>query len=149
HLRKDGGRDAGQSVPDERPQNRAQAEETNERGNARETEGHGAEELAERQPVHADDSALRLSRISISRAAGITAKVMTNSTTPSATSEELYRSPVASVNSLAMDAEMVVPGASSEGLMRCALPMTKVTAMVSPSARPRPSMMPPMVPARV
>ena len=34
---------------------------------------------------------------------------------------------------------------------RCceALPMTKVTAIVSPSARPRPSIMPPMTPAPV
>ena len=82
------------------------------------------------------------------RAAAITAKVMRNSSAPSATSEEVYRSPTASVNSLAIEAEMVVPGASSEELMRCALPMTKVTAMVSPSARPRPSMMPPTMPVR-
>ena len=44
--------------------------------------------------------------------------------------------------------QMVVPGARSEALMRCALPMTNVTAMVSPSARPRPSMMPPTMPTR-
>ena len=31
----------------------------------------------------------------------------------------------------------------------CALPITKVTAMVSPSARPSPSMTPPMTPTRV
>jgi hypothetical protein len=49
-----------------------------------------------------------------------------------AISEEVYRSPTASVNSLAMDEEIVVPGASKEVLMRCALPITKVTAMVSP-----------------
>ncbi len=33
--------------------------------------------------------------------------------------------------------------------MWLALPMTKVTAMVSPSARPRPSMMPPTTETRV
>src|ERR1700681_1923917 len=44
--------------------------------------------------------------------------------------------------------EIVVPGASKEELMRCALPITKVTAMVSPSARPRPNMMPPTMPTR-
>ena len=44
---------------------------------------------------------------------------------------------------------MVVPGAMIEGMMRWALPMTKVTAMVSPSARPKPSMTPPMMPTRV
>ena len=58
-------------------------------------------------------------------------------------------SPTASVNSLAMAAEIVVPGASIEAEMRWALPMTKVTAMVSPRARPRPSMTPPMTPTRV
>jgi hypothetical protein len=41
------------------------------------------------------------------------------------------------------------PGANRLPTMRLALPMTKVTAMVSPSARPRPSMMPPMTPTRV
>ncbi len=47
-------------------------------------------------------------------------------------------SPTASVNSLAIDAEIVVPGASSEALMRCALPITKVTAIVSPERAPEP-----------
>src|SRR5579862_1155167 len=55
----------------------------------------------------------------------------------------------ASVNSLASAAEIVVPGASSEVEIRWALPITNVTAMVSPSARPRPSMMPPTTPIRV
>ena len=44
--------------------------------------------------------------------------------------------------------EIVVPGASSEVLTRWALPITNVTAMVSPSARPSPSMMPPTTPVR-
>ena len=57
-------------------------------------------------------------------------------------------SSTASVNPLAIEAEIVVPGARIEALMRCALPMTKVTAMVSPSARPRASMMPPVTPTR-
>jgi hypothetical protein len=48
-----------------------------------------------------------------------------------------------------MVAEMVVPGANIDPEMRCALPITKVTAMVSPSARPRPSMTPPITPTRV
>ena len=38
---------------------------------------------------------------------------------------------------------MVLPGPNRLVEMRLVLPMTKVTAMVSPSARPRPSMMPP------
>ena len=48
-----------------------------------------------------------------------------------------------------MAAEIVVPGAKIEPEMRKELPMTKVTAMVSPSARPSASMMPPMTPTRV
>ena len=39
-----------------------------------------------------------------------------------------------------------LPGEKSEVGSRLALPITKVTAMVSPSARPSPSMMPPMTP---
>jgi hypothetical protein len=42
-----------------------------------------------------------------------------------------------------------LPGANSDALMRYALPMTNVTAIVSPSARPRPSMMPPITPTFV
>jgi len=57
-------------------------------------------------------------------------KVIMNRISPSAISAEVYKSPTASVNSLAMVAEMVVPGASTEAEMRCALPITKVTAMV-------------------
>src|SRR2546430_9721253 len=72
-------------------------------------------------------------RSSMKRAAAITEKVMRNNSAPSAISEELYRAPTASVNSLAMDAEMVVPGASTDAPMRCPLPMTKGTAMVSRS----------------
>ena len=42
-----------------------------------------------------------------------------------------------------------VPGANKDGDKRCALPITKVTAIVSPSALPRPSITPPMTPALV
>ena len=41
----------------------------------------------------------------------MTVNVMTNSSNPSAISDEVYRSPTASVNSLAIDEEIVVPGA--------------------------------------
>ena len=50
---------------------------------------------------------------------------------------------------LAIAAEMVVPGCRMEAETLCALPITKVTAMVSPSARPRPSITPPITPTRV
>src|SRR5882762_2353615 len=54
-----------------------------------------------------------------------------------------------SANSLAIAAEIVVPGANTDEEMRNELPMMKVTAMVSPSARPSPSIMPPITPTRV
>src|SRR3712207_8735362 len=44
----------------------------------------------------------------------------------------LFRSAL-SPNSSAMSEAMVLPGAKSEGEMRLALPITKVTAIVSPS----------------
>src|SRR5215469_7219556 len=72
---------------------------------------------------------------------------MTKRIRPNAINEDRYRSPTASVNSFASDAEIVVPGCRIEALMLCALPMTKVTAIVSPRARPRPSMVPPTMPA--
>ncbi len=71
--------------------------------------------LRQRAAAHTEESALRSSRSSMKRAAAMTEKVMRNSSAPRAISEEVYRSPTASVNSLAMAAEMVVPGARSEG----------------------------------
>ena len=44
---------------------------------------------------------------------------------------------------------MLLPGASSEKFSLCALPITNVTAIVSPSARPSPSRMPPTTPTLV
>ena len=55
----------------------------------------------------------------------------------------------ASANSLAIAAEIVVAGAKIDVWILKELPITKVTAMVSPSARPRASMIPPMTPTRV
>ena len=46
-------------------------------------------------------------------------KVMTKRIRPKAISEDVYRSPTASVNSLAMVAEMVVPGANNEADTLC------------------------------
>ncbi len=54
----------------------------------------------------------------------------------------------ASANSLAMAAAMVYPGANSEAAISWRLPITMVTAMVSPRARPRPSTTAPMMPDR-
>jgi len=77
-----------------------------------------------------------------------TAKVMTKRTRPSAIRAERCMSLVASVNSLAMVDAMVDPDANSELGRACELPMMKVTAMVSPSARPSPSIIAPIAPLR-
>jgi len=71
-------------------------------------------------------------------------KVITNNTRPQCQKRRDIGSPKASANSFARVAEMVVPGARRETLRRCAFPMTNVTAMVSPSARPSPSIIAPI-----
>src|ERR1700722_6485622 len=104
--------------------------------------------LAPRASFHTAAAPRRSKRRSSACAAAITVKEMRNNNRPNAIRDEVYRSPTASVNSLAMDEEIVVPGANNEVLMRCSLPITKVTAMVSPSARPRPNITPPTMPTR-
>src|SRR5512140_2692030 len=78
-----------------------------------------------------------------------TMKVSRNSTRPSEMSDALCTGSAASLNSLASAEAIELPGSNSDGLIRYALPMTNVTAIVSPSARPRPSMIPPMTPTFV
>src|SRR5205085_3749313 len=80
------------------------------------------------------------------RASASTAKVMMKSTRPSEISAAMCSSPVASVNSLAMVEAIVEPGENSEVGKPWALPITKVTAIVSPSARPSPSITAPIAP---
>ena len=73
---------------------------------------------------------------------------MTNRTSPISTSACRCRSSVASVNSLAITAAIVYCGAYSDVVICGLLPITIVTAIVSPSARPKPSMTAPMMPVR-
>jgi len=73
-----------------------------------------------------------------------TKKVITNSKKPSANNEDIWKS-AASPNSLAKVDAMDVPGENNEVGMRLALPITKVTAMVSPKARPKPNITPPIL----
>ena len=54
----------------------------------------------------------------------------------------------ASVNSLAITAAIEYCGAKSDAEICALLPMTMVTAMVSPSARPNPSITAPTIPVR-
>ena len=75
---------------------------------------------------------------------------MAKSKKPSARSDDCFRLPIRlSGNSIATTEAMVVEGSKIDVAMRLALPMTKVTAIVSPSARPRPSMTPPTTEMRV
>jgi hypothetical protein len=83
-----------------------------------------------------------------SRANAFTINVIAKSTKPTAISAERCASLDASLNSLAMSDAIVYPGASSEDESSWRLPMSIVTAMVSPSARPRPRITPPIIPDR-
>ena len=75
---------------------------------------------------------------------------MTNRMKPRASSDESFRLPAwLSGNSSATIEAMVLPGPNSDVEIRLVLPITKVTAIVSPSARPSPSMMPPTTETRV
>ena len=78
----------------------------------------------------------------------LTSSVMMNSSSPISISACRYRSSAASLNSFAITAAIVYCGAKTESDSLGVLPITIVTAMVSPSARPKPSMMAPMMPTR-
>ena len=77
-----------------------------------------------------------------------TIRVMMNSTRPISTRAARYSASAASVNSLAMTADIVYCGANSDAAICGLFPITIVTAIVSPSARPNPSMTAPMMPVR-
>ena len=74
---------------------------------------------------------------------------MMNSERPRANSDDKWAPASASPNSFAKVDAIEEPAAKSEGEILCAFPITKVTAMVSPSARPRPNIMPPITPVLV
>src|SRR5471032_3407613 len=85
----------------------------------------------------------------ISLAADRTIKVITNRISASAYSDDTCNGVSASANSLARVEAIELPAENSDHDSELALPMTKVTAIVSPSARPRPSMTPPTTPVLV
>src|SRR5690606_2601417 len=74
-----------------------------------------------------------------------TTVVIRNRIRPSSSNAD-FCMPPASLNSLARADAMEFDGEKMDCGRLKELPMTKVTAMVSPRARPRPSMMPPMTP---
>ena len=78
----------------------------------------------------------------------MTMSVMMNRTRPISTSAPRCSASPASVNSFAMTAAIVYCGAKIDAAAFGVLPMTIVTAMVSPSARPKPSITAPTMPVR-
>ena len=102
---------------------------------------------ARRLTTGAVDASRAMLQIS-SRDSELTISVMTKSTRPISTSAFRYSSVSASVNSLAITAAIVYCGANSDAEILGLLPITIVTAIVSPSARPKPSMTAPTMPVR-
>src|ERR1700722_2702692 len=121
-----------------------------ERGYAGEGEHHGVDGFAphDSRVAHAGRPPPRSVATIRMRARPFRMKVIKNKTKPNSIRALRYKSPVASVNSLAMTEAMVYPGANSEALIWGLLPMTIVTAMVSPSARARARKTEPMMPVR-
>src|SRR6266496_4343326 len=115
--------------------------------------GHQAarEVAAQRASAHRallPTAAPRATRQIRMRATALTTTVSTNSISPTSNSADKYMFVVASLNSLAIAAAIVYAGCSSDSAMSWRLPITIVTAIVPPKARPRPRMTAPMRPAR-
>src|ERR1041385_6882329 len=82
------------------------------------------------------------------RAIAFTTTVSTNRISPTSNSADRYRFVVASENSFAIAAAIVYAGWNNETPISWRLPITIVTAIVSPSARPSPRITAPMSPVR-
>ena len=72
----------------QRPQERAEQQQSDQGRDPREPEGERIDDLAKEALAHTEESARRSSRSNMMRAMAITEKVMTNSSAPSAISEE-------------------------------------------------------------
>src|SRR5262249_27010157 len=130
--------------------------EHGDQGNQRHAEGERAE--ARHHPVHGPPANDRLHAAARAgprrdmrtrrRAAMLSATVTAKRIRPRAASAEVCSSSLASANSFAIPAGSEYPGAKSDARMVGEFPITIVTAMVSPRARPRPSMVAPTMPAR-
>src|SRR5262249_47674098 len=118
--------------------------------------GPGLQEAADRGGLldlsvddrHQAPLSLRSKRPTIVRAETLTRIVRTKSTTPRPMRAERCRGPD-SPNWLAMTAAMASPGAKRFAVICALAPMTRASAMVSPMARPRPSMTAPTMPPRL
>ena len=76
----------------------------------------------------------------------LTMRVMTNSDSPAAMSAEIANGEPSPYRSAMREETEDVPDSRMRGCTANVTEMTMNTAMVSPSARPRPSMVPPMMP---
>jgi hypothetical protein len=83
------------------------------------------------------------------RATTLKTKDISSSTSATSTSAARWRSLVTSANSLARRLDIVWAGAKGDGTIWFLLPITIVTAIVSPAARARPSMTAPNRPLRL
>src|SRR5438132_600539 len=140
------------TLGDEVTQDEHEGEHRGERQRGDEARHEGAREAAA-QPARAQRARLpaavpRATRQIKSRASPFTTTVITNRMRPTSNSADRYSDVVASLNSFAMAAAMVYAGWSTESPMSWRFPITIVTAIGSPRARPRPRMTAPMSPAR-
>src|SRR4029077_4234233 len=146
------------TLSDHEEQDEGQGHERHEHGQRAESDEERRDGLpAERAVAHAAASAsggaargalLRAMLQMRSRDNPLMTSVITNSTNPTSIRAAMWRSVSASVNSLSRTAAIVYCGAKSEAEILGLLPMTIVTAIVSPSARPKPSITAPTMPVR-
>src|SRR5690606_33576133 len=149
-------REGGEARREQRPQDPAERCEPDRHRRRGQRESGGVDvpaatvaEVHRRAPRQARTPARAALRCTSHFASPSTTKVMTNSSRPSANSDGMCSAGSASANSLASVDAIELPGANRLAERRFALPITNVTAIVSPSARPSPSITPPTTPTRV
>src|ERR1700722_19296288 len=138
------------AVVDQVAQNQKQHADYAECGHAGQREHHVIHRFSPHDPrlAHAGRPPPRSVATIRIRASPFRMNVIKNNTSPSSISALRYKSPVASVNSLAITDAIVYPGANSDALICGLFPMTMVTAIVSPSARAKARNTEPMMPVR-
>src|SRR5439155_22714356 len=151
--------DRVQSLTDDEEQDERQGDERNQNRGGAKCHEERRHQLACSRSRHHAASAVAGSATTIcfvlramlqinSRDRRFTTSVMMKSTRPISTSAWRYSSSAASANSFAMTAAIVYCGANNDSDTFGLFPITIVTAIVSPSARPNPSIMAPTIPVR-
>src|SRR5579863_4846331 len=137
-MREEAPRQIFSAVVHEIAENEKQDRHGNQYTYAREREHRHVQRFSPHQPdVHVGNTPLPravVTRIR-SRASPFSTNVKRKSTRPSSIRALKYKFPVASENSLASTAAIEYPGENRDAAILGLLPMTMVTAMVSPSAR--------------